>query len=565
MHPRARLVVILSSLVLTVCAALTWGSAQGATGRATAPQAATAPASGVGVSTTPGLPEQAASELYTVDVDGKRPSVYRSAPKERTCSSANCDGGDRARADRRSFNWASFRFGGGTRPVVTVTKTSSAAGVPSDIRVRGTGRHTVLEKDLDRRRIRIRVEQPDARLSVEFLDSRYVADRQFPLDAMLLFADDAAPAVPAPSRSAPGTYVVPARASFDRRRAASAETVVFARGVHDLGYWEVPVSVRRVHLAPGAYVRGAVDSATPAKARQKGFTVTGFGVLSGERFAWRADKRTGGATSCSYDCWEHTVKMVQLGTDGFRLHDVTVVNAPHWTISGHRDDQITAVADDESRFGGTVEGVKVLGNWGWNGDGIPALPGTTISDCFISAFDDAVKLYSSRATVRDNTLWQMDNGAVFQLGWYGKTISDVTVSDNTVLHAEWTGTNSNWGLLNYEENGGSGTISDVTVSGTRVMGPVTRIVALSNQETAQSFRNIRLQDTTVDKLFTTAEIQRLSGNGDKRLPRNLVHQSRAPLQLTVSDLRIGGTRITGDNAAGTGGFSLRGAPALVFE
>ncbi|MBQ0985764.1 hypothetical protein KBZ10_14800, partial [Streptomyces sp. F63] len=101
------------------------------------------------------------------------------------------------------------------------------------------------------------------------------------------------------------------------------------------------------------------------------------------------------------------MKMVQLGTDGFRFHDVTVVNAPHWVVSGYRDDQITAAADDESEFGGTVEGVKVLGNWGWNGDGIPALRNTTVSNCFVSAFDDAFKLYSPGATVRDNTLWQV--------------------------------------------------------------------------------------------------------------------------------------------------------------
>ncbi|MBQ0988033.1 hypothetical protein KBZ10_26660 [Streptomyces sp. F63] len=158
----------------------------------------------------------------------------------------------------------------------------------------------------------------------------------------------------------------------------------------------------------------------------------------------------------------------------------------------------------------------------------------------------------------------MDNGAVFQLGWYGKTVSGVTASGNTVLHAEWTGTNANWGVLNYRENGGSGTISDVTIRGTRVMGPVTRIVALSNERADQAFRGIRLIDTTVDRLFTTAEIGRLRGNGEKSLPRNLVHRSRAPLELEVRGLRIGGTVITEANAARIGGFDISGSPALSF-
>ncbi|MFF8478937.1 hypothetical protein [Streptomyces sp. NPDC015414] len=563
MKRRARLAAVLTGLALTISGGVAWGTVMAATPQDVARQASQPVP--VRVSTTPGIPVQDESALYKVDVEGKSPTVYRSAPKPRTCGSPNCDGSDQERADHRTFNWASFRFHADTRPVVTVTKTSSAAGTPTDIRVRGTGSYTVLDEDLARRSIRIRVDRPDAKLSVEFVDTRYEVGRELPLDPMVLFADDATPAVPLPSRTAPGTYVVSAQSTFDPRRAGSADTVVFARGVHDLGYWEVPPSVKRVHLASGAYVRGAVDSATSAKAGQKGFTVTGWGVLSGELFDWRADKRTGGTTSCSYDCWDSTVKMVQLGTDGFNLHDVTVVNAPHWAISGYRDDQITAKADDESHFGGTIEGVKVLGSWGYNRDGIPALPGTTISHCFISAFDDAVKLYSSRATIRDNTLWQMDNGAVFQLGWYGKTISGVAVTDNTLLHAEWTGTNYNWGLLDYAENGGSGTISDVTVSGTRVMGPVTRVVALSNQQAAQAFKNIRLVDTTVDRLFTPADIQRLPGVGDKTLPRNLVHRSKAPLELAVSDLRIGGTRITSSNAAGAGGFSIQGSPALTFE
>ncbi|MBU8861611.1 MULTISPECIES: hypothetical protein [unclassified Micromonospora] len=367
-------------------------------------------------------------------------------------------------------------------------------------------------------------------------------------------------------RTAPDTYVVNPGTTFDRARAARSAPVIFKRGVHDLGYWPVPDSVRRVHLDGGAYVKGAIDSATVSKSTQQGFTLTGRGVLSGEDFDWRADKRTNGTTSCSYDCWEHTVKMVQLGTDKFRFHDVTVVNAPHWVVTGHRDNEITAKqSDDESRFSGTISDVKVLGNWGWNGDGIPALTGTTISDSFVSAFDDAFKLYSSNATVKNNTLWQMDNGAVFQLGWFAKTISNITATNNTLLHTEWTGTNSNWGLLNYQEAGGSGTVSNVSITGTRIMGPTTRVVALSNTSAAQTFRTITLADTTVDKLYSVAEINSLRGNGSKDLPRNLVKQAKAPLELTVRNLRIGGQAITAGNATTTGGFAISGEPALSFR
>ncbi|ATO12438.1 hypothetical protein CO540_00105 [Micromonospora sp. WMMA2032] len=519
----------------------------------------------VTVAKTPGLPAGDKSSIYAVSVEGKTPSVYRTAPKARTCSSTNCDGGDYARADNRSFNWSSFWFPVGTTPTVTVTRTA-AAGAVTDIKVRGTGDYTIVSKDLAARQIKIRVNRPKAKLSVEFIDNRYDSLRQLPLDGMLLFADDSRAAVADPSRTAPDTYVVNPGATFDRSRAARSTTVIFTRGVHDLGYWPVPDSVQRVHLAGGAYVKGAIDSATVSKSTQQGFTVTGRGVLSGEDFDWRADKRTNGTTSCSYDCWEYTVKMVQLGTDKFRFHDVTVVNAPHWVVTGHRDNEITAKqGDDESRFTGTISDVKVLGNWGWNGDGIPALTGTTISDSFVSAFDDAFKLYSSNATIKNNTLWQMDNGAVFQLGWFAKTISNITATNNTLLHTEWTGTNSNWGLLNYQEAGGSGAISNVSVTGTRIMGPTTRVVALSNTSASQAFRDITLADTRVDRLYSLAEINSLRGNGSKDLPRNLVKQAKAPLELTITNLTIGGTRITSANARTDGGFDITGSPTLAFN
>ena len=560
-------------------------------------------------SETPGLQPSQRSDLYHVSIGGEPLTVYVSRPPaQRLCNSTGCDGADHVRSDQRSLAWTNFSFVTPTN--VVVGKMPGTGGTLRDIQVRpssGLGvDFTIVRKDIPAGEIEIRVIMPNSKLSVEYIDDRYDAFRELPKDGLLVFADqdESLDDYPPPDKSAPDVYVVAYGSPFNRNLAAQATAVYFEPGVHNLGYWEVPASVMHVYLADGAYVLGAINSAVAAKRTQAGFRVTGRGVLSGEAFPWRADKRSNGLQPCRdangavYDCWFDAVKLLQVGTDKFFVQGVTFANAPHWVIGGFKDTNIAWNAHDangnddplndplgyglyseEANFSGSMSNVKVLGNWRWNNDGIGVLRNTAVKDCFVSAFDDAFKLFNNGGSVRNCVVWQMDNGSVFQLGWFAKGVTGLAVQDIDVMHAEWTGLNQNWGLVNFADRGWNGsprTIENSSFKDVRIEGPATRVVGLENRViTRQSFRNLTFENVRVDHLVTPEELIALApmGNGAIDLsdvnnvrPPNIINDASAEATITGIVFRnfvIDDQLITAQNAQTVGQFAILGASTQV--
>ena len=75
---------------------------------------------------------------------------------------------------------------------------------------------------------------------------------------------------------------------------------------------------------------------------------------------------------------------------------------------------------------------------------------STVSNAFIHANDDALKLYKNGGRVKNCVIWQSNNGTVFQFGWFPKSVCDVKVSDVDVIHfGNWYGANqSNRAVFN---------------------------------------------------------------------------------------------------------------------
>lgn len=105
-----------------------------------------------------------------------------------------------------------------------------------------------------------------------------------------------------------------------------------------------------------------------------------------------------------------------------------IANAPHWVL--------TWMNDADHRTTGTLSGFKMVSAWIYNNDGLPNPSGasSSISNCFIHADDDAFKIYNSGSTIHNCVIWQGYNGAVFQFGWFPKTVNNVTVSNVDVIH-----------------------------------------------------------------------------------------------------------------------------------
>lgn len=264
--------------------------------------------------------------------------------------------------------------------------------------------------------------------------------------------------------------------------------VVFPPGVYDIGYWQVPNNIEHVHLEGGALVFGALDVIPRGRAPfhdaatinhvyrddwrgetlRAAFSLTGPGIISGAKLPWHLKKDF----SCTSgdDWWAH-VKVVQLAVEQVTLDDVTIANSPHWVLS--------FINDNDERTQGTFDNFKMVGAWTYNNDGLPNPAGSesSISNCFIHADDDAFKIYNSGSSIENCVVWQNNNGAVFQFGWFPKTVNDVTVSNVDIIHFEnWYGVGQvNRALFNYADSGGNGTIHGIEFNNINVEGPILRL------------------------------------------------------------------------------------------
>lgn len=573
----------------------------------------------VEIYTNPAADQVAQSSIYSVTVNEQDLMLFESRPpKERRCKREGCDGADAARKANRTQAWGNFSFEG--KATVKVVK-EVAAGEVKDIIIRpkrGAGvDYKVVSKDLKNRTVTLDVFKTNAKLSVEFVDDRYIEYREIPFDSLLIFADqlESKDHAKVPAADAKETYLVKNGEAFSREKAAKAKTVYFDAGVHPIGYWEVPESVMHVYLAGGSYVKGAINSALEHKRFQKGFTVSGRGVLSGEDFPWRPDKRKQGKDSCwrngeAFDCWFQGVKMLQMGTDKYVFEGITIANAPHYVVTGFRDDNIAwnahtpegeddpandplgeGLFTEEDDYSGIMSNFKVLGNWRWNGDGTAILRNSLVKDCFISPFDDAFKTYSDGGTVKDCVIWQTDNGAVFQFGWYPKNMSGLHIENLDLIHAEWTGRNQNWGIFNFADRGGNRGPTDrmfwmenSVFKNIYAEGPVTRVIALENAVVKQQgFRNLTFENIQLEYLVGEDKIEWLTtqGNGTINMtrkdwfgypvgrPANIVKDYSGQGNISnilVKDLVIGGTKVTAENATTFGQFTLGGSDTMIrFE
>ena len=269
----------------------------------------------------------------------------------------------------------------------------------------------------------------------------------------------------------------------------------------------MPNNIEHVHFEPGAVVFGALDvlpqgrepgafdvntvyrDAWPKETLRKEFKLTGHGILSGTKLPWHLKKDF---SYHRHDHWWQHAKLVQLAAENITLRDVTLVDAPYWTVSFLND------ADARSR--GVFENFKIVGAWTYNNDGLPVPggAGSVVRNAFIHADDDAFKLYHSGGRVEDCVVWQNNNGAVFQFGWFPKTVRDVRVRGVDVIHNEnWYGVNQvNRAVFNYADAGGKGVIEDVRFEDIAIEGKILRVFGFKAMG-GQALRNWHFKNVSV--------------------------------------------------------------------
>lgn len=193
---------------------------------------------------------------------------------------------------------------------------------------------------------------------------------------------------------------------------ASYSGVYFRNGVHDIGVYHVRSHIKNIYFEPGAWVYGALimDGNSDVK-------IFGRGVLSGARLNYRES---------------HMVEAIR--SDRIHLEGIVIADKKYFAV------RLLGTNN-------TVKWVKIVGGWTYNTDGIAAFAGSHVAHCFIWANDDSLKPYRDNLTISDCVVWQLNNGAVIQLGWGNARAANVTISNVDILHAEWNNNAANRGIL----------------------------------------------------------------------------------------------------------------------
>lgn len=175
-----------------------------------------------------------------------------------------------------------------------------------------------------------------------------------------------------------------------------APTHYFGAGVHEVGKL-ILQSGDRVFIDEGAYVKGVLYGKGVEDVK-----IYGYGRLDGgmeERKNGRCYEEDTNGCIKLYDSKEIVI-------DGVMLTDSAV-----WVLNVFRCEQVC------------VEGVKIVGHWRYNTDGIDIVNSSKvqIKNSFIRAFDDAITLkgiaYYPQSNVEDITV----EGCVLWCGW-GRTL-----------------------------------------------------------------------------------------------------------------------------------------------
>ncbi|MDZ4057345.1 MAG: right-handed parallel beta-helix repeat-containing protein, partial [Polynucleobacter sp.] len=208
-------------------------------------------------------------------------------------------------------------------------------------------------------------------------------------------------------------------------------SVFFGPGRHAVGLWKVPTNVREIFIQEGAVLQGYIYA---ERADNNPLIIRGGGIISNEGFKYHFPSN---ANIADYESSQNWYKAIQIeGGKGHLIEGITIIDPSSYIIQLHASDSI-------------ISNVKMLG-FRMNNDAV-TLSGKNnkIEDCFIRVNDDAIVLRDVQGlTVKNCVFWQLTVGSIFQLGWTAHDISDLTVENCDVIHADWNYEMENSGFIN---------------------------------------------------------------------------------------------------------------------
>lgn len=261
-----------------------------------------------------------------------------------------------------------------------------------------------------------------------------------PRNALLIFASPFLPASLVPSMTDSNTKVM-TPGPINEGDWGSSRVLYFPPGV----YWmnsnakgdkprigenhiRLDSNTHWIYLAPGAFVKGAIEYNTKAD----DFYATGHGVLSGEHYVYQANPKQyyQGLKSDqdSLRMWYHPSSS---GYQKWHCAGPTISSPPFNTMDFRQ-------APDSSAFPSTeIYDYKQVGAFFFQTDGPAIYSGSNVHDVFYHVNDDAVKTYYSHVKISRATVWKAHNDPIIQMGWDVRDVNDVNIDTLNIIHTRY--------------------------------------------------------------------------------------------------------------------------------
>jgi hypothetical protein len=339
----------------------------------------------------------------------------------------------------RSISWTNFSLKDGTAMVEVKVINKTKVPLSSNVKILPSryGIVPAVEGDI----VRFSLNKP-GQCSIEIGENGYK-------NGLMIFADPAETDKP---DTTAGSFFVLKNADQPKVNEVpvSFSGLYFRSGVHNIGVYKIPVHIKNIYFESGSWVYGSLimDGNPNVK-------IYGRGVLSSAKLNYRES---------------HAIEAIN-GSDNIHVEGITVADGKYFTVR--------LIGKNN-----TVKWIKVVGGWTYNLDGISAFEGSTVSNCFVWANDDNIKVYRNNITFKDMVCWQLNNGGLIQLSWGNGKADNVTISRVDVLHAEWNNQEVNRGILScvgdkFAEGGMSGWQKNFLIEDLVTETPVSLIFRVS--------------------------------------------------------------------------------------
>lgn len=363
-----------------------------------------------------------------------------------------------------------------------------------------------------------------------------------PRNALLIFASPFLPDDMVPRINAPDTKVM-TPGPINQGDWGSSGVLYFPPGVYwmnsnpqghapKIGENHIRLSpnTRWVYLAPGAYVKGAIEYTTKSN-----FYATGHGVLSGEHYVYQANPATYyqglKSDSTSLRMWGHN----SLGGGQTWYCQGPTINAPPFnTMDFYGSLDITTRISD----------YKQVGAFFFQTDGPQMYPNSQVHDVFYHVNDDAIKTYYSGVSVTRATIWKGHNDPIIQMGWDTRDVSGVTLQDLHIIHTRYIKSETYVpsaiiGASPFYMDGravDSGKTISLTIKNLVCEGLCPALMRITP---LQNYRNFLVQNVAFPDGLQTNSI----GTGKSIVPAS----AGLEFGVTIANWTVGGRKVTMDN------------------